>query len=120
MAALKQRSDVSVSIATGGWRASAMLKLQAAGIKVGNIPLVSCDQHISRTDIMQTAAEQSGFYNSSDTHSICYFGDGQWDQTAAARLGYNFILVGNALNHPQQIDHFENWAPILAFTGLPA
>ena len=86
-------SDCAVAIATGGWRESALLKLQSAGFDLQGIPLATSDDAKDRRDIMMVALEQLG----SNFQSITYYGDGPWDQEATAALGWQFVPVGAAL-----------------------
>ncbi len=99
---LKSKGCV-LSIATGGWRDSALLKLQRAGLNIDGIVLASADDHHSRAEIMKLAASRAGYVN----HKlISYFGDGIWDKNAAEALGYNFILVGERFKHDKTCPHF--------------
>ncbi|MEJ0007057.1 MAG: HAD family hydrolase, partial [Steroidobacteraceae bacterium] len=81
-----------VGYATGGWRASAELKLASAGFPL-DIPLASSDDFADRTSIMTHALSQMG----RTFKSIAYYGDGSWDRDATTRLGWRFIAVGEAL-----------------------
>ena len=103
LTSLRQRPDVRVAYATGGWRASAELKLSSAGFPLRGIPLASSDDHQDRTRIMLHAlAQLDGPFE-----SITYFGDGVWDRQATAELGWEFVPVGAKLGG------------ILEFTGDP-
>jgi phosphoglycolate phosphatase-like HAD superfamily hydrolase len=82
-----------VAIATGGWRESALLKLESAGFDIDGIPLVSSDDAASRIEIMQAALAQLG----AEFDSVTYFGDAEWDRRACQSLGWNFIAVGPGL-----------------------
>lgn len=90
--ARKQR-DCQVAIATGGWRASALLKLESAGFCVDDVPLATSDDSPSRVEIMQTALSKAG----NGLNSVTYFGDAEWDQRACRDLGWNFVAVGPKL-----------------------
>lgn len=82
-----------IAIATGGWRITARLKLESAGLGGFDVPLATSDDAHERTDIMQIALSRLG----TDFDSITYYGDGPWDVEAADRLGWNFVPVGPAL-----------------------
>lgn len=112
---LKQRSDVSLSIATGGWLESARLKLQAAGIEIDGIPISSSNDHYARTEIMRIALAKAGASNSS---KVTYFGDAPWDQQACRALGFDFVLVGGRFDHTPSIDDFSNLDLAIAVAGL--
>jgi beta-phosphoglucomutase-like phosphatase (HAD superfamily) len=90
---LQQRPDVRVAYATGGWRASAELKLSSAGFPLEGIPLASADDHPDRKQIMLHALSQL----EGPFHSVTYYGDGIWDREAATVLGWEFVPVGPKL-----------------------
>lgn len=93
LTSLRQRPDMRVAYATGGWRASAELKLASAGFPLHGIPLASSDDYQDRTQIMLHAlAQLEGPFD-----SVTYFGDGVWDRQATAELGWEFVPVGAKL-----------------------
>lgn len=106
---------VSISLATGGWYESASMKLNSAGIDFSSIPFASSNDSYSRIEIMQIAAMRAA---KEDHHPCTYFGDGSWDKKACVELGFNFVLVGNGVNHSPNIGHFEPIADALACIGL--
>jgi len=85
--------DHAVAIATGGWRESALLKLDTAGFGDFVCPIATADDAYDRKEIMSIAVSQLGGAFS----TITYFGDGPWDRDATSRLGWNFVAVGFAL-----------------------
>ena len=90
---VRQSDSNYVAIATGGWRKSALLKLQSAGFDINGIPLVTGDDSPSRIDIMRSALAKIG----DDVESVTYFGDAEWDERACRSLGWNFVAVGPGL-----------------------
>jgi len=96
---LMARSDVQIAYATGGWRASAELKLASAGFPLRNVPLASANDHPDRQHIMRHALGQLR----GPFASITYFGDGVWDRDATTALGWRFVAVGPKLGG---IPHF--------------
>lgn len=90
---LRQRPDVQVAYATGGWRASAELKLSSAGFPLQGIPLASANDHQDRMQIMLHALGQLD----GPFESVTYFGDGIWDIAATTALGWDFVPVGPKL-----------------------
>jgi FMN phosphatase YigB (HAD superfamily) len=90
---LRLRPDVQVAYATGGWRASAELKLKSAGFPLHDVPLASANDHQDRQHIMLHALGQLR----GPFESITYFGDGVWDRQATAALGWQFVAVGPKL-----------------------
>ena len=86
-------SDVRVAIATGGWRESALLKLNSAGFNIDGVPLATGNDAHSRVEIMQLALRQAG----DEVASVTYFGDAPWDQRACRELGWDLVAVGPGL-----------------------
>jgi beta-phosphoglucomutase-like phosphatase (HAD superfamily) len=91
---LRQSSRHSMAIATGGWRDSALVKLESAGFDIPDVPLLTSDDAVSRTDIMLAALHSLG----GRFASVTYFGDGEWDRRACEQLGWTFYPVGPAVN----------------------
>ncbi len=112
---LRANNSVSISIATGGWGETALLKLKSAGIDVRGLPLISSNDHYSRTEIMKIARQKAG---ATSEHNITYFGDAAWDKRACETLGFNFVLVGERCEHHQSIDDFTATAHAMSFIGL--
>jgi phosphoglycolate phosphatase-like HAD superfamily hydrolase len=90
---IRAADDKNVAIATGGWRKSALLKLESAGFDINGIPLVTGDDSPSRIEIMSSALAKIG----GDVESVTYFGDAEWDERACRSLGWNFVAVGPGL-----------------------
>ena len=90
---LSESSVHRVAYATGGWRASAQLKLASAGLAEFSFPLASSDDAHDRAEIMKIALASLG----TRFDSVTYYGDGPWDQEACVRLGWDFVAVGPAL-----------------------
>lgn len=91
---LKEMGTHAVAIATGGWKRSALLKLQKAGINISNIPSAFADDHFSRDDIILTAVTRAKeIYRRTSFESLTYVGDGRWDFLTATRLGINFVGI---------------------------
>jgi hypothetical protein len=90
---LRASSSHRVAYATGGWSASASLKLQSAGFPLQDIPLASSDDYPDRQSIMVHALNKLG----GEFQSVTYYGDGEWDKEASRNLGWNFVPVGEKL-----------------------
>ena len=92
---LKSNPDWDPALATGGWRESALFKLQAAEIDIKGIPLATADDAVSRTAILQKALDRALRINSRTGYDkIVSVGDGRWDVEAAQKLGFAFIGIG--------------------------
>lgn len=111
---LQSMNNIVVSLATGGWRESAILKLESANINFFSIPLVSSNDHYSKVEIMKLAANRA----TNNLYPCTYFGDGVWDKKACSSLGYNFVLVGKKFAHNPSIINFQSTESALACVGL--
>jgi beta-phosphoglucomutase-like phosphatase (HAD superfamily) len=90
---LQASSSHCVAYATGGWSASASIKLESAGFPLQGIPLASSDDYPDRQSIMVHALNQLG----GEFQSVTYYGDGDWDEVASRNLGWKFVPVGERL-----------------------
>ena len=82
-------------VATGGWRDSALLKLGAVGISIGNIPLASSDDAHERESIMLLAHERARAHKKCEAFEVVmYVGDHIWDFVNSEKLGYRFVGIG--------------------------
>jgi phosphoglycolate phosphatase-like HAD superfamily hydrolase len=90
---LQASSSHRVAYATGGWSASALLKLRTCGFPLQGIPLASSDDDPDRKAIMRHALRQLG----GESDFVTYYGDGEWDEAAARDLGWTFVPVGEKL-----------------------
>ena len=93
LSSLRASEAHAVAIATGGWRESAVLKLESAGLYLSDLPLATSNDHHERTAIMEIALTQLG----SGIDTVTYFGDGPWDRDACRTLGWEFVAVGPEL-----------------------
>jgi phosphoglycolate phosphatase-like HAD superfamily hydrolase len=83
----------AAALATGGWRATASLKLDTAGFDIGGLPLKASDDADTRTGIMRVALDSL----EGPFESVTYLGDGAWDRTATRQMGWRFQPVGDAI-----------------------
>ncbi|MBW4625563.1 MAG: haloacid dehalogenase-like hydrolase [Brasilonema octagenarum HA4186-MV1] len=98
---LAQTKDWAIAIATGGWRASAEMKLQAAGLDITQLPAAFADDSISREDIVKTAVSRAkAFYDQPDFERIVCIGDGIWDVLTAIQLQLPFVGVASDTQKP--------------------
>lgn len=112
---IKLMPSVSLSIATGGWRETAIMKLNSAGFDMAGIPLSSSSDHYSRIEIMKNALVKSHL----STHQkVTYFGDAEWDKKACESLNINFVLIGSRVEHKQSIPDFTFYDEACNFIGL--
>jgi phosphoglycolate phosphatase-like HAD superfamily hydrolase len=89
----------AVALATGGWGETARLKLRQAGYEIGhagNAAFASADDSPVRSEIMRIAERRARAVHSVDGfETITYVGDGLWDATASAELGWRFVGVAS-------------------------
>ncbi len=88
---IRKSGDTRVAVATGGWRDSALLKLESAGFDIDGIPLFTSDDAISRTEIMRLALEATG----GDAGSVTYFGDALDGIRSYSELDWQAQIQGN-------------------------
>ena len=100
---LRRSKEHKVAIATGGWRSSALLKLETSGFDVNGIAVASCDDSESRAEIMRVALAKLG----NEFESVTYFGDAEWDRRACQTLGWDFVPVGSDLGGIQSYDGID-------------
>lgn len=100
---LMQSASIHVAIATGGWRESAILKLEKSGFDLTRFPLASSDDSHFRVEIMSTALAMLD----QDFDSITYFGDAEWDRKACGDLGWDFVAVGRELGGIESYNESE-------------
>lgn len=93
---LRETEDWAIAFATGGWSASACMKLDSAKLDVGQLPTASADDSISREDIVNTAILRAkALYAESDFEKIVCIGDGIWDVLTAVQLQLAFVGVAS-------------------------
>ena len=100
---LSRSTEICIAIATGGWRDSALVKLESSGFKLNGIPVATSDDSPSRTEIMRIALSMLG----QRFDSVTYFGDAEWDRRACRNLGWDFVAVGADLGGIESYDGFD-------------
>lgn len=94
LAELAQRDDIAVAFATGCFRQTAVLKMESAGLCFDQVPSATCNDAISREDIMQIAINRAATQHGLERfENLVYVGDGIWDVWACRRLGVPFIGI---------------------------
>lgn len=92
-----ERQEWAVSVATGCWRESALMKLRAAKIELGSIPAAYAEDGISREEIILASISKALEYYrpEKEFEKIVSIGDGLWDVRAAVNLKLAFVGVGS-------------------------
>ncbi|MFP4528404.1 MAG: HAD family hydrolase [Candidatus Kapaibacterium sp.] len=94
MRKLCNNSKIGVSVSTGSWKQSGLMKLAAAGMEIGDIPYSSSEFLSKRTEILDDVIQKSKKYYGHDKFdSMVYIGDGKWDYLSARELGIKFVGV---------------------------
>ena len=83
-----------VSLATGGWRDSARLKMASAGMCFDEHPAASADDALDRESIMRLSRQRAAKRYGESFTSTVYVGDGVWDARACRSVGIPFIGIG--------------------------
>jgi phosphoglycolate phosphatase-like HAD superfamily hydrolase len=102
---LRKTQNIEIGIATGGWRHTAKMKLEGAGLSLWDVPMSSGDDAHSRTEIMRICASRMR----SSISKFIYVGDAEWDLHAADELGWKFIGVGRRI-----LGKCDFWVPDLS------
>jgi len=85
----------AVSLATGGWKKSARLKLEVFDAGIQKIPMATSSDAVSRQEIMQLSEERARTACRIQAFdSVAFVGDGLWDLRSASALGYGFVGIG--------------------------
>jgi phosphoglycolate phosphatase-like HAD superfamily hydrolase len=93
---LRSEPSWAIAIATGCWRASADMKLEAAGIEADDLPFASAEDAISREEIVSAALSKALVqYRQTRFERIVSIGDALWDVRTAMRLNIAFLGINS-------------------------
>jgi len=119
---LSRNEDLRIGLATGGWKQSALFKLQCAGINIEECSAASFAQDaFARRDIIShTINKMNKRHNESpELSDIIYVGDGNWDYQATQQLGIKFIGIDNKkLAHINDIIKISDYDELEQHIGL--
>ncbi|NNF32582.1 MAG: HAD hydrolase-like protein, partial [Saprospiraceae bacterium] len=90
---LLNEMDHPLGIATGGWEASARLKLDAVDIGVKDLGFSNSSRYKTRHGIINDVMNQLTAGDKIDPNEIIYFGDGMWDMITCRKMGIHFIGI---------------------------
>jgi phosphoglycolate phosphatase-like HAD superfamily hydrolase len=90
-------AEYRVSLATGGWRDSARLKMTSAGMCFDDYPAASADDAHERESIMKISSRRAVEQHQTQFVSTVYIGDGVWDARACRSLGIPFVGIGSGV-----------------------
>jgi phosphoglycolate phosphatase-like HAD superfamily hydrolase len=91
---LAQDGSYRVSLATGGWRDSARLKMASAGMCFDDHPAASADDALDKESIMRLSKQRAAERYGELFACTVYIGDGVWDAHACRSVGIPFIGIG--------------------------
>ena len=106
---LREKSEYSVAIATGGFDDEARFKLQCCGLDIDEFPYATSSDDPKRSRIIPLAAKRAGFLIS----SCIYFGDALWDIQVSRYLGIPLVGIGRKkaiFEENQMADHFRDFS----------
>jgi phosphoglycolate phosphatase-like HAD superfamily hydrolase len=83
-----------ISLATGGWRDSARLKMTGAAMCFDAHPAASADDALDRESIMMLSRQRAAERYGESFACTVYVGDGVWDARACRSTGIPFIGIG--------------------------
>jgi beta-phosphoglucomutase-like phosphatase (HAD superfamily) len=96
LAKLHSEENIGICIATGGWRDSALLKLETTGIDIQNIPLISSDDSCQREEILSIARDRALVFKKCEQFDrVVYIADHAQDFENSKKLGFDFVGIGN-------------------------
>ena len=92
-----RRAGWHVALATGGWLASATMKLRAAGLVSTDLPMACADDAESREEIVRLAWQKAEAQAGVAFHRVVSVGDAPWDVRTARSLGLPFVGIGTGI-----------------------
>ena len=90
---LAQVGTHCVSLATGGWRDSARLKMASAGMCFDDHPAASADDALDRESIMRLSKQRAAERYGESFACTVYVGDGVWDARASRSVGISSLAL---------------------------
>ena len=105
---LREGSEYSVAIATGGFDEEARFKLQCCGLDINDFPHATSSDDSRRSSIIPLAVKRAGFPIS----SCVYFGDALWDIKVSRLLGVPLVGIGRkktVFDENEMVDHFRDF-----------
>lgn len=86
-----------VSLATGGWRDSARLKMTSAGMCFDDYPAASADDALDRESILKLSRQRAVERYGGPFAGTVYVGDAVWDARTCRVMGIPFIGIGSGV-----------------------
>ncbi len=95
---IAEQRNYALALATGGWRVSALFKLEKAGIPIVGLPAAFADDAAEREAIARIAIARARIHHQQQFERIILVGDSDCDVTTAARLGLGFVGIAADTN----------------------
>lgn len=108
-----------ISIATGCWLPSAMIKLDAGAIDVRDIPIACSDDAAARVDIVTLSRQRAEAFYGRRFGRVVSIGDGIWDAEAARALELPFIGIARG-EQEARLERAGATTIIEDYTDLPS
>ena len=93
IAAIAEQRTYALALATGGWRTSALFKLEQAGFAARRLPAAFADDAEAREEIARIAVARASLHHQQRFDRIVLVGDSDCDVATAARIGAGFVGV---------------------------
>ena len=95
---IARQRNYALALATGGWRASALFKLEKGSVPMVGLPAAFADDATEREEIARIAIDRAIFHYQQAFDRIILVGDSDCDVTTAARLGFGFVGIAADAN----------------------
>lgn len=93
IAEMREREELIIAIATGGWSEPAQIKLKHVGIEPDELIISGGDWKETREDIVHDAINRVGKNENVPVDRVVYVGDALWDVITTANLNMDFVGV---------------------------
>jgi len=105
-----ENSEYAIAFATGSLPASAILKMNGAGLTMEVAVLSTSKTSFSREGFVKEAIEKAkSFYNIANFEKVISVGDGVWDLKTAKNLNLEFIGIGTKNKAVMEANGMECW-----------
>lgn len=115
-----------IGVATGGWKAPAIVKLNFVNIPADQLIITGADGKVTRADITNETIDKAQQLHGSFDH-IVYVGDAIWDFTTTQKMGLPLIGIRRKgdldfffkMGMTQVLKDYEDYAKFLDFCLHP-
>jgi len=93
LARIERERSYAPAIATGGWRVSALFKLEKARVPIVEVPAAFADDAEAREEIARFAIARANAHYQRNFERVVLVGDSDCDVATASRLGLSFVGI---------------------------